>query len=383
MHTPLSLSLHTCTHMHTPLRHFRELCPGGHCTHLYVILENFALEVIECFVRFLYHGTLDDSPPPELLWELALMGRSYDVPNLQDQCFAWLEYTIAFLDQVCNCHIAHRMKKARNGALVAAGGPRDCPSSSSGPSTSVESGRILGRLERTGSESDVDKLRRLAAADVDDLTSLAAPTEIDSVTPPMSVHSSPPPEEIDVPSPAPMEIDKTDDDESDSDLPTSVVPYKNWTNMKERVRACLRADFREYHEMVFNLAPPGQDWQFHLDHVVNEGLSVRGVTHFKFGITYTPHKRFWDDDYQGLRLMVVSLTTENSDHTADAETQAIARYKGFDKRCKNKAPGGKTAHHGVSPHFLYVVFGTDAQFRKRRQLSLFKSEGKRHGSRIA
>ena len=57
-----------------------------------VILENFALEVIECFVRFLYHGRLDDSPAPELLWELALMGRYYDVPNLQDQCFAWLEY---------------------------------------------------------------------------------------------------------------------------------------------------------------------------------------------------------------------------------------------------------------------------------------------------
>ena len=57
-----------------------------------VILENFALEVIECFVRFLYHGRLDDNPAPELLWELALMGRYYDVPNLQDQCFAWLEY---------------------------------------------------------------------------------------------------------------------------------------------------------------------------------------------------------------------------------------------------------------------------------------------------
>ena len=40
-----------------------------------VILEDVALEVIECFVRFLYHGTLDDSPAPELLWELALMGR--------------------------------------------------------------------------------------------------------------------------------------------------------------------------------------------------------------------------------------------------------------------------------------------------------------------
>ena len=57
-----------------------------------VILENFAVEVIECFVRFLYNGTLSGSPTPQLLWELALMGKYYDVPHLQDQCFAWLEY---------------------------------------------------------------------------------------------------------------------------------------------------------------------------------------------------------------------------------------------------------------------------------------------------
>ena len=76
-----------------------------------VILENFALEVIECFVRFLYHGTLDDSPPPELLWELALMGKSYDVPNLQDQCFAWLEY-YAFV-------LSHLQKMVRKVALDA------------------------------------------------------------------------------------------------------------------------------------------------------------------------------------------------------------------------------------------------------------------------
>ena len=44
------------------------------------------------FVRFLYHGTLSGSPTPQLLWELALMGKYYDVPHLQDQCFAWLEY---------------------------------------------------------------------------------------------------------------------------------------------------------------------------------------------------------------------------------------------------------------------------------------------------
>ena len=96
MHTYAHTSLSLYTHVHT-------------CTHLYVILENFALEVIECFVRFLYHGTLDDSPPPELLWELALMGKSYDVPNLQDQCFAWLEY-YAFV-------LSHLQKMVRKVAL--------------------------------------------------------------------------------------------------------------------------------------------------------------------------------------------------------------------------------------------------------------------------
>ena len=63
--------------------------------------------------------------------------------------------------------------------------------------------------------------------------------------------------------------------------------------------------------------------------------------------------------------MVVSLTTENTDLTADAEKKAIGRYRYIDYRCKNKAPGGESAHHYVSPHFLYVVFGTHQQFLKR------------------
>ena len=190
-----------------------------------------------------------------------------------------------------------------------------------------------------------------------------APTEIDPPTSPISVHSSPARPEVPA-SQAPA-VNDTSDDESDPDLPASVRPYKHWTNMKARVRLCLEGGFHEYHELRFNLAPPGADWQPHLDRVVNEGLNLRGVTHFKFGITYTPHKRFWDDDYKSLRLMVVSLTTENTDLTADAEKKAIGRYRYIDYRCKNKAPGGESAHHYVSPHFLYVVFGTHAQFRKR------------------
>ena len=112
LQTLISICTRTHAHMHTYAHTPLSLYTHAHtCTHLYVILENFALEVIECFVRFLYHGTLDDSPPPELLWELALMGKSYDVPNLQDQCFAWLEY-YAFV-------LSHLQKMVRKVALDA------------------------------------------------------------------------------------------------------------------------------------------------------------------------------------------------------------------------------------------------------------------------
>ena len=57
-----------------------------------IILDDFELDTIEHFIRFLYRGELGDSPAPELLWELARMGKYYDIPILQHQCFAWLEF---------------------------------------------------------------------------------------------------------------------------------------------------------------------------------------------------------------------------------------------------------------------------------------------------
>ena len=95
---------------------------------------------------------------------------------------------------------------------------------------------------------------------------------------------------------------------------------------------------------------------------------MRGVTHFKIGITYEPHDRLNRPDYVQLPRMCVSVVTENSTLTAEAETNAITRYKP-DPRCMNIAPGGESAHHGCSPHFLYVVFGKPWQFRKRRRRS--------------
>ena len=135
--------------------------------------------------------------------------------------------------------------------------------------------------------------------------------------------------------------------------------------MKERVRAVFSAGFTPDHEVVFDLAAPGESWQNHLDYIVNFGLGLRGVTHFKFGISYTPHKRFWYPDYRKLRMMVVSLCSENCDDTAQAEKTAISRYR-TDYRCRNVSPGGESHAHWVSPHFLYVVFGNINTFPRKR-----------------
>ena len=179
-------------------------------------------------------------------------------------------------------------------------------------------------------------------------------------------HDSPvPPTEIDRLSCTPTEIEISSSDGED-DLPETVMPYKRWTNMKARVRAVLKAGFTPSHEVVFDLASPCQAWQPHIDYIVNTGLSVRNVTHFKIGISYTPHKRFYNHDYRLLRRMVVCLVTEDCDLTAQAEIDAIKRYRS-DRRCRNVSPGGESHDHDVSPHFLYVVFGNIWQFPKRRE----------------
>ena len=163
----------------------------------------------------------------------------------------------------------------------------------------------------------------------------------------------------------PTEIEISSSDGED-DLPETVMPYKRWTNMKARVRAVLKAGFTPSHEVVFDLASPCQAWQPHIDYIVNTGLSVRNVTHFKIGIAYTPHRRFYNHDYRLLRRMVVCLVTEDCDLTAQAEIDAIKRYRS-DRRCRNVSPGGESHDHDVSPHFLYVVFGNICQFPPKRR----------------
>ena len=146
------------------------------------------------------------------------------------------------------------------------------------------------------------------------------------------------------------------------EMPDSVKPYLHYTNLKDRVLLCLEhPGYTSAHEMVFDICPPNFDWQNHLNFVLSDGLSVRNCKCFKFGISYTPHKRFMMDDYLFLRQMRVALVTESAALTAKAEERAIKRYRG-DRRCMNVASGGQSAYHHMSPHFLYIVFGTREQF---------------------
>ena len=81
-----------------------------------------------------------------------------------------------------------------------------------------------------------------------------------------------------------------------------------------------------------------------------------------------PLHRIQRSDYASMARMVSVFTSENSDWIAQAEADAIAHHRRLgrggvlvnargDARCLNRNPGGESAHHGISPFFLYVVFG--------------------------
>ena len=106
----------------------------------------------------------------------------------------------------------------------------------------------------------------------------------------------------------------------------------------------------------------------HINVILNENLSTSSNAVFKIGITYLPWKRIQYYDYASMKRMVISLISEDSGRIAQAEIDAIAQHRRVcrdnlivnpqgDHRCLNRAPGGESAHHGISPFFLYVVFG--------------------------
>ena len=63
--------------------------------------------------------------------------------------------------------------------------------------------------------------------------------------------------------------------------------------------------------------------------------------------------------------MVLIFTSEDSDKTAELEIGLIKRFRG-DPILDNHKPGGASAHHGRSPYFTYIVFGTHHAFERGR-----------------
>ena len=121
--------------------------------------------------------------------------------------------------------------------------------------------------------------------------------------------------------------------------------------------------------LMWDLCPPDQHFEIHIDFVVNDLLSIPRYRshHFKFGITHQPAARWTEfPDYQHLDAMCLVYTSEDSCRTADWETRCISKFKS-DFRLKNRKPGGENAHCGYSPHFLYIVLGTDRQFDAGRR----------------
>ena len=55
-----------------------------------VRVTGYSSDAARSFRDFLYSGTLEANSPTHL-WELASMGKEYDVPNLCMQCFRWLD----------------------------------------------------------------------------------------------------------------------------------------------------------------------------------------------------------------------------------------------------------------------------------------------------
>ena len=112
------------------------------------------------------------------------------------------------------------------------------------------------------------------------------------------------------------------------------------------------------------------DQAAHCQHVINRILARGYVGGFKVGLTFVPRDRFVDANYAyaraGYHQMRILSVHDNSSFIADLETILISVYRKHDRRglvnrngnalCNNVSPGGESSHHGVSPHFLYVVF---------------------------
>ena len=199
-----------------------------------------------------------------------------------------------------------------------------------------------------------------------------APTELDSDSEPPQ-----PPEVLEIlssPEPQPP-----DDDQPiipvaplPSSFPYCILPFWGWTNFSNKYAACQIA--YKGRDLQWDLAPPeppSERIHAHIQNVVETTLHLRRLEgcKFKVGLTAYPETRFLKREYNFLMTWVLVYCTENSSHTSRLEKDCIKFYKDrHDSRIQNIKPGGEGAHIHPSPHFLYVVFGTESQFRRGARL---------------
>ena len=155
---------------------------------------------------------------------------------------------------------------------------------------------------------------------------------------------------------------------------TNLIHYMHWKRMDDVVRHTQqdpRIIFRLLQPNFLENVPDNERRarvNSHINVILNENLSTSSNAVFKIGITYLPWKRIQYHDYVSMNRMVISLISEDSGRIAQAEIDAIALFRRVnrdniivnpqgDHRCLNRAPGGESAHHGISPFFLYVVVG--------------------------
>lgn len=108
----------------------------------------------------------------------------------------------------------------------------------------------------------------------------------------------------------------------------------------------------------------------HATTIINDRLAYGYINTFKVGITYKPVERFHDTNYgystDGFHAMILLVVSDMPDFIISIERELIRRYRKFDRRgqlinasghalCSNRAEGGESGTHGISPFFVYVA----------------------------
>ena len=76
-----------------------------------------------------------------------------------------------------------------------------------------------------------------------------------------------------------------------TDVPACLRPFIGWTNMEAKHNLCLQAEaITEDHKLTWDLCPPCEDVESHIDFALNTMLSVPKLREhdFKFGISSQP-----------------------------------------------------------------------------------------------